>query len=158
MQHKRGIVGKALREPGYSRPAPFPYKEKEYTFWRALLDDTTQRFDENSKIIVVDGPPTGNKDKFAKELADELDMFYIPGANMDSIYVNEYGFDRRTINHKLPQIFHSVDIEDFLRNPNRRATTRLQFHLMKIRFTQYQDAINHLLNTGMLLTRKIICQ
>jgi hypothetical protein len=66
IQQKRGIVGKALREPGYSRPAPFPYKEKQYNFWRALLDDTTQRFDENSKIIVVDGPPTGNKDKFAK--------------------------------------------------------------------------------------------
>ena len=59
-------MSKELREPGYKRPAPFPYKQKPYTFWRALIDDTTQRFDENTKIIVVDGPPTGNKDAFAR--------------------------------------------------------------------------------------------
>ncbi|KAF2367700.1 Deoxynucleoside kinase domain [Trinorchestia longiramus] len=147
-QQQRGIISKALREPGYSRPAPFPYKKKTYNIWRALFDDTTQRFDENSKIVVIDGPPTGNKTKFAKQIAEELDMHYIPAPSMDAIYVNKYGFDRRTLNKEVPLVFRSVDIEDFLRRPNHSKTTLLQFYLMHIRFAQYQDAISHLLNTG----------
>jgi NADH dehydrogenase (ubiquinone) 1 alpha subcomplex subunit 10 len=54
----RGISGKALRDPTYKRPTPWPYKEKGFNFLHAffLRESTTGRMDENSKIIVVDGP------------------------------------------------------------------------------------------------------
>jgi NADH dehydrogenase (ubiquinone) 1 alpha subcomplex subunit 10 len=49
-----GISGKTLRgERKIVRPAPFPYKEKEYTFTQAWLDKTTKRFDENTKVILI---------------------------------------------------------------------------------------------------------
>ena len=43
------ISGKTLR--GHrAKPEPFPYKEKSYDLWRAFLDKTTKRLDENSKV------------------------------------------------------------------------------------------------------------
>lgn len=60
------IVSKALRDKDYRRPAPFPYKDSQYGLVAALMDKTTHRFDENSKIIVVDGPIAAGKTKFAK--------------------------------------------------------------------------------------------
>lgn len=46
-----GISGKTLRgENKVVKPAPFPYKTKEYDLWSAFLDKTTKRFDENSKV------------------------------------------------------------------------------------------------------------
>lgn len=145
---QRTIVSKALREPGYKRPAPYPYKKKPYNLWRAYFDDVTHRFDENSKIVVIDGPPTGNKDRFAKELADELDMLYIPGASLDAVYVNEYGYDLRQLNPQMPFSCRSFDVAQFLQNPNHKLATRMQMQLMAIRFDQYMDAITHLFSTG----------
>lgn len=55
---KRHIITKAMQAtmgPKPSKPAPFPYKEKEYTLLRSLIDKTTDRFDENTKLIVVEG-------------------------------------------------------------------------------------------------------
>lgn len=46
-----GISGKTLRgERKVQRPAPFPYREKDYTFSTAWFDKTTKRFDENTKV------------------------------------------------------------------------------------------------------------
>ena len=61
-----GIVGKALRDKDYKRPVPFPYKKNPYGLLSAMVDWTTHRFDENSKILVVDGPVAVGKTKFAK--------------------------------------------------------------------------------------------
>ena len=60
------IVSKAMRDEGYKRPAPFPYKETTYSLFHALMDKTTHRMDENSKVIVVDGPIGVGRDEFAK--------------------------------------------------------------------------------------------
>lgn len=60
------------------RPAPYDYKNKDYGFISAIFDKTTKRFDENSKLIVIEGPIAAGKSKFAKELADELEMLYMP--------------------------------------------------------------------------------
>lgn len=60
------IVSKALREKDYKRPPAFPYKDTQYGFIAAVMDKTTHRFDENSRIIVVDGPIASGKTKFAQ--------------------------------------------------------------------------------------------
>lgn len=49
-----GITSKLLRDQNkIEKPAPFPYRTVEYTFWRAFLDKTTKRFDENSKVKLI---------------------------------------------------------------------------------------------------------
>jgi len=70
---RRGIAGKATREE-IDKPPPFPYWKKEFRSYHALFDRCTLRFDENTKIIVVEGAHGVGKSKFAQELAEELDM------------------------------------------------------------------------------------
>lgn len=75
---KCNISGKTLRGSKIVKPKAYDYKHRNYGFIQACLDKTTKRLDENSKIIVVDGPIASGKSKFAKELADELEMLYLP--------------------------------------------------------------------------------
>ena len=70
------------------RPPPWDYKKRGFNWVYALFDGTTKRFNENSKIVVVDGPPAIGKTEFAKGLAEEMGMLYMPPANMDDYYIN----------------------------------------------------------------------
>lgn len=59
LMSKRNISSKVLREslgPIPPKPAPFPYLDKDYTLLRSMFDKTTHRFDENTKLIVLEGP------------------------------------------------------------------------------------------------------
>jgi len=147
-QAERGIVTKEFRDPNWKRPAPFPYETKNYNIFRALFDDVTHRFDENTKIIIVDGPPTGNKEKFARYMADKFDMKYIPDADMDMWYLDDFGVDLRCLNPKVHPCMRTLDIHQWLQKPHHYHTARLQQDLMISRFVRYFDAHNHLLNTG----------
>lgn len=63
---KRYITGKVLQAtlgPRPKKPAPFPYKEKDYTLLRSLFDKTSSRFDENTKLIILEGPVGIGKQK-----------------------------------------------------------------------------------------------
>ncbi|CAL4123523.1 unnamed protein product, partial [Meganyctiphanes norvegica] len=142
------IVSKTLRDANYKRPAPFDYKSSKYGFIHALMDKTTYRFDENSKIIVVDGPIASGKTAFAKEIAEDLDMLYVPEANMDMIYINDYGFDMRKLDPQLPEDARSCDISSFLKDPNQRNAAAMQFEMYRLRLQQYIDALAHVLSTG----------
>ena len=78
----------------------------------SLIDGTTKRFKDNSKLVVVEGPPALDKTKFAKgkillsclfslffspELAEEFGMLFVPGFTMDDFYINAYGYDLREL-------------------------------------------------------------
>lgn len=141
------ITSKANME-GRQRPAPFPYKEKKYNFWYQAFDRTVDRFDENTKVLVVDGPIAAGKSTFAKQLAADLDMLYVPEASFDKFCVNAYGGDLRTLNSKLPANAQYVDIKEFYRNPKHINSGVMQVQMQEIRFDQYIDALAHLLNTG----------
>lgn len=144
----RSICGKTLRDPDVKRPAPFPYKEKKFGLWQRLTDTTTKRFDENSKIIVVDGAIAAGKSAFAKDLAHDLDMLYMPEGTMDAIYINPYGYDMRQIDHKLPKSVRSYDTRNFCLDPNHENAAFLQCMLYQIKFAVYVDALAHVLSTG----------
>ncbi|KAG8288128.1 NADH dehydrogenase [ubiquinone] 1 alpha subcomplex subunit 10, mitochondrial [Homalodisca vitripennis] len=145
---RRSICGKTLRDPDVKRPPPFPYKEKRYTMLRSWFDRTTHRFDENSKIIVVDGAVASGKSAVAKQLAEELDMLYMPEANMDMIYINPYGYNMRQLDPQLPESCQSFDTRDFCLNPNHLNAAGLQLMLYRLKFAQYIDALAHVMNTG----------
>lgn len=145
----RTICGKAFKiDTGIPKPTPYPYKTKRYGNIQRLFDKTTSRFDENSKIIVVDGPIASGKTAFAKALADDLDMLYLPEANLDMIYINDYGFDLRTLDNQLPEACRSFDVKDFCRDPNNRLVAMFQINMYSTRFSQYIDALAHLMSTG----------
>lgn len=139
------------RFPSSPKPAPFPYKEKNYNFFRALFDPTTSRLDDNSKIIVVEGLPTAGKGALAKRLADELDMLYIPSPTVASTYINDYGYDLKTLDGKLPPSCQSYDENDFLKDPLRMSGSkagRFQLTKYQLRYQRYLEALAHVLNTG----------
>uniref|UniRef100_A0A4Y7M9Q4 NADH dehydrogenase [ubiquinone] 1 alpha subcomplex subunit 10, mitochondrial n=1 Tax=Daphnia longispina TaxID=42846 RepID=A0A4Y7M9Q4_9CRUS len=150
---QRSISGKVMRQglPPVQKPAPFPYKEKRYNYIRAVFDRTTSRLDENSKLIVVEGPPAAGKRALAKELAEELEMAYFPSPNVAETYFNDYGYDLRQIDHKLPTSCQSYDENDFIKDPMRENSSkaaRFQISKFALRYRRYLEALAHILNTG----------
>lgn len=143
------ISSKVRRELiGVQRPPPYDYKNKDYTLFHSWFDKTTKRFDGNTKIILVEGPIAAGKTNFAKKLADELDMYYIPQASLDDIYINEYGYDLRDLDDKLPPAAQTFDEKKFLNDPKNRLTASFQLNMFCLKFSDYVDALAHLLSTG----------
>jgi NADH dehydrogenase (ubiquinone) 1 alpha subcomplex subunit 10 len=62
----------------------------------------THRFDENTKIIVVEGPIAAGKSAFAKSLAEDLVMLRMPEVKIDAVYINDYSYDLRKLDLQLP--------------------------------------------------------
>uniref|UniRef100_A0A4Y7NIM1 NADH dehydrogenase [ubiquinone] 1 alpha subcomplex subunit 10, mitochondrial n=1 Tax=Moina brachiata TaxID=675436 RepID=A0A4Y7NIM1_9CRUS len=150
---QRGISSKAMRHrlPKESKPAPFPYKEKKYTFLKALFDTTSDRLDENSKLILVEGPPAAGKGALAKEIAEDLDMHYLPSPTIAEHMVNSYGYNLKQLDSQLPETCKSYDETDFLRDPKQLNGTkagRFQLTKFSLRYQRYIEALAHILNTG----------
>lgn len=128
--------------------APFPYETKSYNFFRIGYDHAKQRFDENSKVIIVDGPVSVGKHKIAKQLAEELDMKFYPDPTMDLIYINDYGYDMRNLDPKMPESCKSYDEARFCREPDHFSSAGFQARKYKLRYANYMDMLAHLMNTG----------
>uniref|UniRef100_A0A0K8TJV1 Deoxynucleoside kinase domain-containing protein n=1 Tax=Lygus hesperus TaxID=30085 RepID=A0A0K8TJV1_LYGHE len=144
----RGISSKALREVK-NKPAPYDWKNKNYPLWYSLLfDKTTSRFDENTKVIVVEGPVASGKTAFAKELANQLDMCHMEDVNMDTIYINPYGYDMRKLDPKMPEELKSFDESNFNRTPTHRNVAAFQAWMYRLRYAKYIDTLAHVLSTG----------
>lgn len=85
------------------------------------------------QIIVVEGPLAAGKSKFAKDLADELEMLYLPQADMDMIFINPYGYDMRQLDPQLPESCKSFDVKNFCKNPNHTLAGQLQIRMYMLR-------------------------
>ncbi|KAH8365051.1 NADH dehydrogenase [ubiquinone] 1 alpha subcomplex subunit 10, mitochondrial [Drosophila serrata] len=143
------ISGKTMRGgPRVPKAAPYPYKTKKYNVISSFFDKTSTRFDENSKVICVEGPIASGKTKFAQELAEELDMQYYPAVDLDLIYINSYGFDLRKLDPELPPSCRSYDIRNFCQDPNHDLAAQFQIRMYMLRYSQYIDALQHILSTG----------
>ncbi|XP_028175884.1 NADH dehydrogenase [ubiquinone] 1 alpha subcomplex subunit 10, mitochondrial isoform X2 [Ostrinia furnacalis] len=150
VQH-RGIAGKALRDslpPPPPKPAPFDYENKDYTWLRSLFDRTTHRFDDNSKVIVVEGPVAVGKTEFAAALAEDLGMKHFKEANMDHHYKRPNGCDLRMFDDQIPEDCRTFDHVNFNQCPNHRLAGNFQIMTYSARYSQYIDALAHLFNTG----------
>lgn len=130
------------------RIAPFDYFNKKYGFWAQLFDPMVDRCDENTKVIVVEGPVAAGKSKVAAQLAEELEMVYLPPPTFDEYYINEYGYDLRTLDDRLSPPSQSCDVQKFLTNPHHPNVPAFQFHYFQLKFDQYITALLHLLSTG----------
>ncbi|XP_068155485.1 NADH dehydrogenase [ubiquinone] 1 alpha subcomplex subunit 10, mitochondrial [Drosophila tropicalis] len=146
---KCNISGKTMRGgPRVPKAAPYPYKTKKYSVINAFFDKTSKRFDENSKVICVEGPVAAGKTKFAKELAEELDMQYFPAVDMDLIYINPYGYDMRQLDAQMPPSCRSFDVKNFCQDPNHDLAALFQIRMYMLRYSQYIDALQHIFSTG----------
>lgn len=81
-------------------------------------------------------------------MAEELDMLFVPGANMDMVYINSYGYDMRQLDSEMPDAAKSFDEKNFLQNPTHRNVAAFQFEMFQLKLTQYIDALAHVLSTG----------
>lgn len=99
-------------------------------------------------MVVVEGPIASGKSEFAKELAQELDMHYVPQPTLDEIYINPYGYDMRQLDPLLPKNTRSFDVKNFCLTPNGRNVAQFQIRMLMLRYSAYIDALAHLLSTG----------
>lgn len=112
------------------------------------MDRTTHRFDENSKVIVVEGPVAVGKTEFACALAEDLGMKHFKEANMDYHYIQPNGCDLRMFDELIPEDTRTFDHVSFNKCPQHRLAGNFQIMMYIARYSQYIDALAHLLNTG----------
>ncbi|XP_012285108.1 NADH dehydrogenase [ubiquinone] 1 alpha subcomplex subunit 10, mitochondrial [Orussus abietinus] len=144
------ITCKTARVNRPPRPPPFPYKEKKFNRYYQVSDKTLARFDDNSKIVVVEGSIAAGKDKLARYLAEQLEMHYFPPPRWANILINEQGFDRRSLDHLFTNtpVLQTCDEERFCRDPHHVNSNLYQHMYYVMRFSQYIDALTHLFSTG----------
>lgn len=82
----------------------------------------------------MEGPAAAGKSKLAKQLAEELGLLYLPEANLDMNYINEYGLDLRKLDPQVPESCRTFDIMDFLKDPKNLLTARFQIEQYQIKY------------------------
>lgn len=145
------IYGKTMSGELEERPPPWNYKRFGFNYWHSLIDGTTKRFNDNTKVIVVDGPPAIEKSKFAKDLAEELGMLYMPSGCMDDGYINKYGYDARNLDADIKHERNlSFDEKKFSENPTAQdgALDRMLLEIYHLKCMKYVQGLRHLFNTG----------
>jgi len=133
------------------RVAPWDYKKWGFEYMHSLFDGTTKRFNANSKLIVIEGPPAIGKTEVAKALADELDMKFVPGFCMDDMYINPYGYDLRELDYRIEhERVKSYDEKKFSVDPLGQdgGLDRMLWQSHVQRYFQYAENLSHIFNTG----------
>ncbi|KAL1506264.1 hypothetical protein ABEB36_005658 [Hypothenemus hampei] len=130
------------------KPKPWNYNEKSFKYHHYLFDKTSARFDENTKLIVVEGPIAAGKSKLGKEIAKQFGLLYLPEANLDMSYTNKYGYNLKQLDPMLPPDCRSFDVKDFLKHPKHKLNARMQIDQYLIKYSQYIDALAHIFSTG----------
>lgn len=143
---------KATHGEKYPYSEPFPYWKKKYNTLAALLESTAWRFNENTKIIVVEGNVGVGKTEFAQRLAKEFDLKYFPPTLDSAVFFgdNDWGYDSRKLDPLLPEGARAYDLARFLADPHpeRGVVGRLQLSWYECKFLDYAHALKHLLSTG----------
>lgn len=152
-ENQLNIVQKALicykSELPPKKVKHFPYQKKSWGILNMWSDPFTKRkFDENSRIIQIEGNVACGKHDFAHQLAEELGMKVMPTVDLDNLYKNQHGYDYRALNPLLPERLRFCDWEMFHENPARHSVIHMQYFLFKLRLFQYIEALRHLFNTG----------
>jgi len=133
------------------RLPPWNYKRWGFEYPHSIIDGTTKRFNENSKLVVVEGPPALGKTEVAKAIADEFDMLFIPGFTMEDYYINSYGYDLRDLDYRIThERVKSYDEKKFAQDPLGQdgGLDRMLWNLHMMRYFQYVDVLEHIFNTG----------
>lgn len=142
---------KATYGEKYPYSKPFPYEKRSYGFLDELMEDTRKRFNENSKVVVIEGNVGVGKHDFAKKLAHNFDLKYIPGITEDDVFRGNNNFDIRSADICLPEDAQCYTNKKLFndKNPARGKAVKLQYQFYAMRYVQYcHKALLHLLSTG----------
>jgi NADH dehydrogenase (ubiquinone) 1 alpha subcomplex subunit 10 len=114
--------------------------------WHSLTEKTLSRFDENSKLIVVDGPISAGKTHLCRDLAKRLGMRYFEEAG--NTYFQETRYDGKVLPDWKWNFF--TDLNKFYEDPKSACghSSRLQYVITMARFYQYINCLLHMLGTG----------
>jgi NADH dehydrogenase (ubiquinone) 1 alpha subcomplex subunit 10 len=75
----------------------------------------------------------------------------MPEITMDDLYINSYGYDLRKLDPQLPASAKSYDEKNFCVEPKQENTATFQIVKYSLRYSQYIDALAHLMNTGVYI-------
>lgn len=156
---KASICHKSKLPP--RKPPRFPFEKESYDILHMWKDPFTKhRFNENSRIVQIEGNIKSGKHEFAHQLAKELDMHVMPDVDIDDYYINEHGFDYAALNPMLPERLRNCTRDMYHENPARHSVVHMQFYYFKLRFLQYCKAMRHLFNTGqgVILVRSVFTE
>ncbi|CAH8656774.1 unnamed protein product [Dicrocoelium dendriticum] len=105
----------------FSDPPPFDYMGRTFSLSRSFIDSTPPRFNDNSKIIVVEGNIGSGKSYLASKLAEHFGLNYFPDPTEDDIYIFRQinpPFDLRCHNSLLPLSAKYYTCEMFWNEPD----------------------------------------
>lgn len=136
----------------YPYEKPFPYEEWPLHAFALRNDYTEWRFNDNTKVVVVEGNIGVGKTAFAKRLAKQFDLKYFPPTREKQLYLrgDGYNYDIRGLDRVLPEGLRSYDLAKFYADPNPESgrVGGQQLLWYKERFMDYLFALRHLLSTG----------
>lgn len=166
VQQVAGITsayGKARKRPYKT----FDYRKKKFRHYHEPFDRAANRYDDNTRVIIIDGPIASGKHEFAKNLAKELDFLYVPLPDIKNLYWEDGRmYDREDMNHYradqhyddlddlIPERLRRYTLERFLRDDKAKVSAggvfngELQFDFFSSRLFTYNDAMLHLFSTG----------
>jgi len=138
------------------RPAkPFDYRRKKTGMIKQFWEHSSHRMDENSRVIIIDGPVASGKNEFAQKLAKQLDFKYIPQGDVKNLWkCGDSGLTFQDLDALLPPKHRIYDLESFYSDPKPKVAEgggragMLQVNYFKSRLYTYNDAMLHLLSTG----------
>jgi len=152
-----GPVANLTNYPGNEAPRykPWPYEKYGFRFWHMPFDRFDWRYDDNTKIIVIDGNIATGKTNIGKQIAEHFDMLYVPDVSDEEMFWWEtsHTFDAREHDHLLPMEARSVDFQTFYSQKGfptvLKNFPRTQYMLFRYKMMKYcQLVMAHVLNTG----------
>lgn len=137
----------------YPYEKPFPYEEWPLHYFSFCQDYTEWRFNENTKVVVVDGNIAVGKTEFAKQLAQRFDLKFFPPTREKQLFMLQqsgYNCDARGFDSLLPEGIQSYDLKKFYSDPHPEhgVVGCLQLMWYREKFMDYLLALRHLTNTG----------
>lgn len=140
----------AMHGEKYPYLKAWPYETKRFTVWNEYFDYSVDRLNEQSKVIVVEGNVGSGKNDFARRLAWNFDMKYVPGVTDDDIFTIPNGFDMRSLDYMLPETAQNYTVKSFVQDPHPEtgAPGNLQMLYYMKRYHAYARALLHCLSTG----------
>jgi NADH dehydrogenase (ubiquinone) 1 alpha subcomplex subunit 10 len=142
---------KATHGEKYPYAEPYPYWKKPYNVFARFFDKSIPRYNENTKVIVVEGNVAVGKKEFAQHLAREFDLKYIGPTTDSRIFTcNDYNWDQRELDPMLPEGAKGYDLKRFYadKHPEKGTVGRLLLAWLEFKFYDYCFALKHVLNTG----------
>ena len=144
---------KSVNSPFAPPPRPPPFKRLRLgsNLYDYNRERCFTRFDDNSRIITVEGNIATGKHELGKKLAAEFGMQFVPDIDFNKLYKQRTGVDLCDYNEDLGEIiFHNLETMMASKDLKKeRFFIESQIRMFRSRLVSYMNALKHLFWTGM---------